>query len=347
MGGGGMGWGLSSWAYGPMLYDWGLASYYNPYYLVPQTVVVDQPVVYDYTQPINPSVAPPDATAVDTADDLFERGREAFKTGMYTAALDFADQALRKLPNDATLHEFRALSLFAMKRYDDAAAALYPVLSVGPGWDWPTLIGLYNNDAAVYTSQLRALESFVKQSPNSASGHFLLGYHYLDQGHGEEALGQFRAASKLEPRDSLSSKLVQSLEKARREALGPAAEAKPAEAAPAPALVPPAAEPLPTVAVRPGNLDGTWSAAPDEHTKITLDLTRPDRFGWTVDHDGASKSYQGVRTQGGGFMTLVQDADPSQPPMVGRLTWKDEDHFTFHLTGTDPNDPGLAFARSR
>ena len=28
----GMGWGLSSWMFGPMLYNWGYSNYYNPYY---------------------------------------------------------------------------------------------------------------------------------------------------------------------------------------------------------------------------------------------------------------------------------------------------------------------------
>jgi tetratricopeptide (TPR) repeat protein len=329
-----------------MVYNWGLASYYNPYYVVEQPFAIEQPIVYDYSQPINPTVAPPDATVADTADDLFERGREAFKTGMYTAALDFADQALRQMPNDPSLHEFRALSLFAMKRYDDAAAALYPVLSIGPGWDWPTLIGLYNNDAAPYTDQLRALEAFVKESPNSASAHFLLSYHYLCQGHGEEALKQLRAASQLQPKDSLSSKLVRTLEKMRGDALGPEADAKPADAAPVQAAPAPGLEP-PAVAVPAGNLEGVWTAAPDDRTKITLDLTKADRFDWSVDQGGGVKSFQGVRSQAGGFMTLVQDADPTQPPMVGRTVWKDEDHFTFHLAGVDPSEPGLEFSRSK
>ena len=27
-----MGWGLSSWMFGPMLYNWGYSNYSNPYY---------------------------------------------------------------------------------------------------------------------------------------------------------------------------------------------------------------------------------------------------------------------------------------------------------------------------
>ncbi|WP_206107762.1 tetratricopeptide repeat protein [Paludisphaera rhizosphaerae] len=347
--GSGLGWGLSSWAYGPMLYDWGYSSYMNPYYVVPQTVIVEQQPAYDYSQPINPATAPPDETVVNSADGLFDKGRQAFKDGMYGAALDLTDQALRQLPNDPTLHEFRALSLFAMNRYDDAAAALYPVLTLGPGWDWATLIGFYNDDAAVYTSQLRTLEAKVKIDPNSAAAHFLLGYHYLSQGHGEEALAQLRAASQLQPKDSLSAKIVQELEKARSQALGQAGGAAPGAvgAAPAPALAPPAAEPLPTVAVRDDAIVGRWIATPDGETKITLDLTQAGKFSWAVEHGGSVKRFQGERTSGGGLLTLVQDADQSQPPMVGRLSWKDEDHFVFHLMGTGSGDPGLSFSRSR
>ena len=49
------------------------------------------------------------------------------------------------------------LVLFALQRYDEASVALYAVLSIGPGWDWPTLVGLYP-DVETYTAQLRALE---------------------------------------------------------------------------------------------------------------------------------------------------------------------------------------------
>ena len=50
----------------------------------------------------------------DPAISLFDQGREAFKTGNYTSALSFTDQALRSLPNDPALHEFRSLVLFAL-----------------------------------------------------------------------------------------------------------------------------------------------------------------------------------------------------------------------------------------
>ena len=51
----------------------------------------------------------------------------------------------------ATLHEFLALVFFAQGKYDQAAAPLYAVLSVGPGWDWTTLSGMYP-DVDTYTA---------------------------------------------------------------------------------------------------------------------------------------------------------------------------------------------------
>ena len=69
-----------------------------------------------------------------------------------------------------------------MKRFDEAAAVDYAVLSAGPGWNWSTLVGLYP-DVDTYTNQLRALEASVRTNANSPSTQFLLGYHYLVEGH--------------------------------------------------------------------------------------------------------------------------------------------------------------------
>jgi len=344
---GGLGWGLGgfgipSWSYGPMLYDWGFSSYFNPYYLGPISV-------YDYTRPLNPAIA---AKAAGPAADLFEKARVAFEGGLYTAALEYADQAVEKRPDDPTLHEFRALALFALKRYDEAATALYPVLSIGPGWDWPTLIGFYDNSTKAYTEQIRALEDFVRANPESAQAHFLLGYHYLTQGHGDAALGQVRAVTKLKPDDKLSAQLLKQLEKAKGEALAKRGDPLAAPLAEAPAVAPAAEAPgdadadaEPVVAAREGKLEGTWTAKPSDDSTITLDLTKDGKFAWKVDGRGESRQFEGVRATGNGLLTLVRDGDAPQPPMVGRVSWTDDDHFTFKLIGAGDDDKGLAFAR--
>ena len=79
------------------------------------------------------------------------------------------------------LHEFRGVTLFAQGRYIDAAAPLYSVLAVGPGWDWGTFISLYPN-VSVYTEQLRQLEDYCRTNPSSGPARFVLSYLYLTQG---------------------------------------------------------------------------------------------------------------------------------------------------------------------
>ena len=85
------------------------------------------------------------------------------------------------MPNDPTLHEFRRLVLFALDRYDEAAAALYAVLSVGPGWDWTTLISLYG-DPETYTQQLRA-RKLLHREPEVRGGPLRARLPLPDHGH--------------------------------------------------------------------------------------------------------------------------------------------------------------------
>src|SRR5262249_33485513 len=113
-------------------------------------------------------------------------------------------------PNDPILHEFRALVLFALKRYDEAAATAYAVLTAGPGWNWPTMVGLYP-DVDTYNNQLHALESSVRQNPNAATTRFLLAYHYMVQGHKDAAGNEFQNVVKLEPKDQLSARFAAAL----------------------------------------------------------------------------------------------------------------------------------------
>jgi hypothetical protein len=63
------------------------------------------------------------------------------------------------MPKDAATHEFRSLTQFALGKYQEAAATIYAVLAVGPGWDWTTLSSMYP-DIDTYTAQLRKLEEY-------------------------------------------------------------------------------------------------------------------------------------------------------------------------------------------
>ncbi len=213
----GLGWGLPMWGFGSSLYGMGYMPYNNVYYV--DNSVVAAP--YDYSQPIDTVTAPADASVADPAMALFDAGRQSFHDGEYTAALQKTDEALKTLPNDTTLHEFRGLCLFALGAYDEAASTIYAVLSVGPGWDWTTLISLYPN-VEVYTTQLRALEDYTRSQPQSASARFVLAYHYLTEGFNDAAVRMLKQVASLKPADALTAKLLKQLSQpAETQALAP------------------------------------------------------------------------------------------------------------------------------
>jgi hypothetical protein len=321
--------GIGAWGLGSSLYNWGYSNYYNPYYY-PAPVVVQQPVVpFDYAQPIDTQGPPPQQSASDAAIQAFESARAAFKAGDYQQALALVDQALTTMPNDATLHEFRGLVLFALGQYEQAAAPLYAVLSNGPGWDWTTLVSLYPS-VDVYTGQLRALEDYTRRKPDSAAAHFVLAYLYTTMGYTDAAVGQLRRVVALQPDDKLSEQLLRQLTQA--------------EAPAAPADQPPAQpQPVATSSVPEGNIAGKWSASPSKDTNITLEIAPDGAFTWNVKGQGKGQDRQinGTSTYGNGILTLAQSQGP---PMVGHVTWGDSNRFTFQVTG-GPDDPGLTFMR--
>jgi Tetratricopeptide repeat len=176
--------------------------------------VVAQPAVYEYSHPLTTPVTPPQPAVANPVGTGFDASRDAFKAGNYSKALELADQSIRQLPGDGTLHEFRGLVLFALQRYEDAAAPLHTALSVGRGWDWRTLVGLYSN-VSVYTEQLRALENHCNQNPRSASARFVLAYLYLTQGNADVAADQFKQVRALQPENAVAARLIQQLDKTK------------------------------------------------------------------------------------------------------------------------------------
>jgi tetratricopeptide (TPR) repeat protein len=338
----GLGYGLTPWMFGPMLYNWGYSNYSNPYYggYAGNTVVAQQPAVYDYSQPLDTQSEPPPENVTTQANTTFDSAREAFKGGDYSRALDLVEQSLRQTPNDPTLHEFRALVLFALKRYDEAAAAIYSVLSVGPGWDWTTLISLYA-DPETYTQQLRALENYCVQNTQAPQARFVLAYHYMTQGHADAAIRQLKNTVAIQPKDQLSAQLLQQLEQAQ------AQQAAGTETPQAPPVAPPAETATnPTSPVKEGKLEGTWVAQPVADTTITLTLQDQGRFAWKVSKQGKDQQFGGKFIYENGILTLVQDQNNNNV-MVGNVSWKDDGRFNFKVLGGGPADPGLTFAHSK
>jgi tetratricopeptide (TPR) repeat protein len=224
--GGWRGWGRYPAAWGALaagtvaagaLTPWAESSfeYANPYYEAPpETSAVEVQPVLDYSQPIavptQAEVSDTDNAVVDDSMDSFSKARSYFMDGKYADAAAEAENALKLLPGDRTIHEFRALCLFAQKKYPEAAAALYAVLAAGPGWDWKTMSALYpDNDT--YTAQLRALEQYVQDNRKEPQGRFLLGYHYAVLDERDLAAQQFRHAATLQPKDKLSAQLADAL----------------------------------------------------------------------------------------------------------------------------------------
>lgn len=357
--GSGLGWGLSSWVFGAPCFSWGYANYVNPYFVpgvVPWgssvTVLALDPVVsaigmtggdqvvFDYSQPIGvqAQAAPAEPAADQEALAVFERARSAFKAGEYEQALRLTDQALRRLPTDATLHEFRALTLFALGRYAEAAGVLHAVLAVGPGWDWPTLIGLYSG-IATYTEQVRALEAYRDAHREESAPRFVLAYHYLTQGHKDATIAELREVVRLQPNDALSAQLLESLD--ARPPAEIVIDANPPEARAA-AQPEPRLE-APAQAVRGFVPRGTWVARPNADTTVTLSLSETDTFTWTVERKGQEPSkIEGSATVGNEILTLASDQSGA---LVGQMTNASDQEFTFRLLGSPAADPGLRFER--
>ena len=242
--------------------------------------------------------------------------------------LEFVDRALSSTPSDVVLHEFRALCLFALHRYKDAAGTLYAVLSVGPGWDWTTMSSLYS-DPAVYTQQLRALEDHVRQNPESSDGRFVLAYHYMTQGHLDAAARQLKEVARLIPNDQVSRQLLAMI--APPEAGSPAAA--PAE--------PSTTEPEPKGKLTT-SVVGTWKAPAKGGGAVDLVLGADDRFTWKYAHQKKTQSFDGKYELAGTALVLEYSNGGT---MVGRVEADGKDRFSFKMVGGPANDPGLVFSK--
>ena len=150
-----------------------------------------------------------------------------------------------------------------------------------------------------------------------------------------------KAVSSLQPNDTLSSQLVQQLEKGQEPpsngqfppSLNPSAPPPPATVA--------AANPSPSV--REGRLEGTWTAQPSPDTAISLTFQDQDHFTWKVSHQGQDRQLKGSSSYVNGILTLAQDQNNA---MVGSLNWQDDNHFQFKVLGGGSSDPGLSFTKS-
>jgi tetratricopeptide (TPR) repeat protein len=332
-----VGWWGAGFATGAALsavpWSWGYWPYSNPYCGPP---VVVEGTTIDYSQPIVVNLPPaaadagvPDQaagapTAADEAEQLTNAARDAFQQGRYQEALTQVEKAIAKVPNDAALHEFRGLALFALGQYKPAAAAIYAVLSVRSGWDWTTLISLYPG-VEVYTEQLRRLEQYCKGNSGAAEARFLLAYHYITCGHTQAAAAMLTNVVRLNPKDRLAAQLLRGLSDA-----GPAEPSAPAVPA------------APARPVEASALVGSWKASRDDGSSVSLDLGDDAQYRWRFQQNDKTQEFSGAYTVADGLLILKQGGSAA---MAGQVTPRDGDQFNFKLVGGGPSDPGLTFRK--
>ena len=67
------------------------------------------------------------------------------------------------------------------------------------------MISLYSKPEA-YTTQLRLLEDYVRDHSQEADAQFLLAYHYITDGHKDDAVALLKNVVKLQPTCSVSAR---------------------------------------------------------------------------------------------------------------------------------------------
>ena len=329
-----MAFGVTMWGLNWAGYGFGYWGYENPYYT--ESYPVGGDVVIDYSQPMVVESAEASGSAVPTEAAAsaapgmsdFDAARQSFYQGDYESALASTNKALSALPNDPIVHEFRALVLFAQGKYQEAAAGLYSVLTVGPGWDWTTLSSLYP-DVETYTKHLRALEAVVKKNPLAFDARFVLAYHYLTTGNKSAAANQFKRIYAQRPDDRLVKELL---------LMTGGAEAAGIE----PAAVPSAPSEAPAVPAT--DLVGKWTATGEGKSTFRMDLTKEGNFSWTYTRGGKSEEVKGVYAVDGNVLAMEPE---SGGQMLAEVTRPQSGSFQFTLLGAPPGDPGLKFAAAR
>ncbi|MBX3437672.1 MAG: hypothetical protein KF861_09290 [Planctomycetaceae bacterium] len=323
--------GLTWWGVNALSYGFGYSDYVNPYYTESMSYDYSQPVI---TMPVETAYAASAATPAATSElppgvsqnaiDTFDQARRQFLAGQYEQALQLTDSAIREMPRDAVLHEFRSLVLFALQRYSESAAAIHAVLDVGPGWDWKTLSELYPS-TDIYTTQLRALEQACESAPDAADQFFLLGYHYLTCGHQEAAIRMFRRASELQPKDTVAAALVASLSPRETQSSPPTAASD-------------TPKPVPST-----DVVGAWTASGPDSSTFSMTLREDGTFTWLFERGVRKQKSDGVYTVEGNVLAMEPD---SGGVMLAELTLKGTNDLHFKMVGGVNDDPGLDFRRT-
>jgi tetratricopeptide (TPR) repeat protein len=156
-----------------------------------------------------PIGTPSDPTAGTPAEgDYYPQALDAFREGNSKNALRLAGHAAVDNPRDPNVHLLLSLAMFADGNFQGAAVEAHAIAGAGAKVDWPTIMGFYNNNVELYTVQLRLLEAYVVKNPSLAPARFLLGFHYLAEGHKPAAQKEFLQALNAVPQDPISADLL-------------------------------------------------------------------------------------------------------------------------------------------
>jgi tetratricopeptide (TPR) repeat protein len=311
--------------------------------------------VYNYSQPINGQ-----GGTTEEGIDQFSAAFDAFAQGDFNTALAEADKAVKQMPNNADVQQFRSLVLFAMKRYRESASVAHAALSSGRGWNWETLRSFYPSKD-MYTAQLRALEGYTTASPKDAAGLFLLSYHYMMMGHGDAAAKQLRTVVELQPKDTLSARMLKAVDKNAVIPQQPMNEAPMTEQPMAdgndqPMVEQPEVEqPMveqPMVVEQPKvekqvapvlNEVGSWKATKEDGAVFSLTMSADGKFTWSVKAEGNTFDVKGKYELKDGKLKL--NSDNGNGALEGVLTVKNEKQFELKLQYQPEGEAGLLFAR--
>lgn len=332
-------WGLVGWGIGNLIFDCGYHSYYNPY--PSQTVVVytdgGSKSNVNYSEPVSVSaeqaveqregMSEDESNSIaEKASKAFDEARVAFKQKDYLTASKKVDEAIGFDPGDTVQHEFKALCLFALKKYTDAASVLNSVLAGSPGWGWDTMIDQYDA-SAIYEAQLRDLEDYANKSPKAADAQFLLGYHYMTAGFLKEASEAFAKCVELQPRDQVAKQLLQLT---KGSTTGDTDDSD-----------------LPTGSEKDYNppaldsMHGKWTAKSGSGT-ITLSISDDNKFVWNYDDGKKPFKMEGDASMDDGLLVL-SDAESQ---IVAAVELKDTGTLNFIIAGGTEGDPGIDFKKS-
>jgi tetratricopeptide (TPR) repeat protein len=328
---------VTGWALNTAGYMFGTWGYSNPYC----ESGYSGEMAYDYSEPLvlySESAQAADPNAQPTAEaaalppgvtqeslNQFEQARTLFTQGDFKQALDMANQALKTMPSDATLHEFCALCSFALGQYRQAATILNAVLAVGPGWDWTTMSSLYP-DAEVYTAQLRKLEDYVKSNPDAADARFVLAYHYLTMNHTDAAAHQLASVVKALPGDAVARQLYDML------TYKSSGETKPPAEPPAPTG--------PTLAA--ADLVGAWKAKGPSNSAFEMALTKEGEFTWKYTKGKKEQVVKGAFAVDRNTLAMEPVAGGV---MLAELTPQGANALDFKMIGAPANEAPLRFTR--